>query len=116
MRHSYTNTQSFARLEKQAQYRPNRCQRPNITDIIYVNFEDERILPLRAEELHLIVDAYSELYGDKRNPFESECDRGHWHVLKADTETLFDKKSSEIWQELIQQVSVKWVRTINSGN
>ena len=46
---------------------------------------------------------------------ESECDRGHWHVLKADTETLFDKKSSEIWQELIQRVSVKWVRTINSG-
>jgi hypothetical protein len=36
--------------------------------------------------------------------------------LKADTETLFDKKSSEIWQELIQRVSVKWVRTINSGN
>ena len=46
---------------------------------------------------------------------ESEFDRGHWHVLKADPETLFDKKSSEIWQELIQRVSVKWVRTINSG-
>jgi putative transcriptional regulator len=47
---------------------------------------------------------------------ESEFDRGHWHVLKADTNTLFDKKPSEIWQELIQRVSVKWVRTINSGN
>jgi hypothetical protein len=35
--------------------------------------------------------------------------------LNADTETLFDKKSSEIWQELIQRVSVKWVRTIHSG-
>ena len=46
---------------------------------------------------------------------ESECDRGHWHVLKADTETLFDKKSSEIWQELIQRVSVNWVRAFNSG-
>jgi putative transcriptional regulator len=46
---------------------------------------------------------------------ESECDRGHWHVLTADTETLFDKKSSEIWPELIQRVSVQWVRTINSG-
>jgi predicted AAA+ superfamily ATPase len=41
----------------------------DITDIIYVNFEDERILPLRAEELHLIVDAYFELYGDKGNPY-----------------------------------------------
>jgi len=46
---------------------------------------------------------------------ESELDRGNWHVLKADTETLFDKKASDIWQDLIQQVSVKWVRTINSG-
>ena len=46
---------------------------------------------------------------------ESECARGDWHVLKADIETLFDKKSSEIWQELIQRVSVKWVRTTNSG-
>jgi putative transcriptional regulator len=44
---------------------------------------------------------------------ESELDRGHWHVLKADPETLFDKKSSEIWQELIQRVSVKWVRTFS---
>jgi predicted AAA+ superfamily ATPase len=41
----------------------------DIADIIYVNFEDERILPLRAEELHLILDAYFELYGDKRNPY-----------------------------------------------
>jgi putative transcriptional regulator len=45
---------------------------------------------------------------------ESELDRGHWHVLNADTETLFDKKSSEIWQELIDRVSVKWVRTNNA--
>ena len=44
---------------------------------------------------------------------ESEFDRGHWHVLNADTETLFDKKPSEIWQELIHRVSVKWVRTNN---
>ena len=47
---------------------------------------------------------------------ESEFSRGHWHVLKADTETLFDKKFSEVWQELIQRVSVQWVGTINSGN
>ena len=44
---------------------------------------------------------------------ESEFDRGHWHVLNADTETLFDKKPSDIWQELIDRVSAKWVRTNN---
>lgn len=41
---------------------------------------------------------------------EFEVSRGDWHVLKADAETLFGKKSSEIWQELIDRISVKWVR------
>ncbi len=40
---------------------------------------------------------------------ESEFDRGDWHVLKADPATLFDKKSSEIWQELIHRFTVNWV-------
>jgi putative transcriptional regulator len=46
---------------------------------------------------------------------ENECQRGDWHILKADAETLFDKKSSEIWQELIHRFSVNWVR-IDTGN
>jgi hypothetical protein len=29
--------------------------------------------------------------------------------------TLFDKKSSEIWQELIDRAAVKWVRINGSG-
>ncbi len=41
---------------------------------------------------------------------ESECDRGDWFVLEADLETLFDRKSAEIWPELIQRAAVKWVR------
>ncbi len=40
-----------------------------MTDFLYVNFEDERILPMRAEYLDCIPDAYSELYSDKNNPF-----------------------------------------------
>ena len=40
---------------------------------------------------------------------ESECSRGDWHVLDADAETLFDKKSSEIWPELIHRFTVDWV-------
>jgi putative transcriptional regulator len=67
--------------------------------------------PVKEERFRI----YAGYAGWAPKQLESECDRGHWHVLKADTETLFDKKSSEIWQELIQRVSVKWVRTINSG-
>jgi len=40
-----------------------------ITDILYVNFEDERITPLRAENLQDMLDAYFELYDKKANPF-----------------------------------------------
>ena len=40
----------------------------DITDIIYVNFEDERILPMRSSDLQLILDAYFELYEGKSRP------------------------------------------------
>jgi hypothetical protein len=40
----------------------------DITDMIYVNFEDERILPMKASDLQLILDAYFELYEGKNRP------------------------------------------------
>lgn len=43
---------------------------------------------------------------------DAECDRGDWHVLNADAATVFDKKPSEIWQELIHRFPVNWVRLI----
>lgn len=39
-----------------------------IGDILYVNFEDERIASIRAEELGLLLEAYWEMYDQKR-PF-----------------------------------------------
>ena len=36
--------------------------------IIYINFEDERLSPLKAEELGTILDSYMELYPGKQ-PF-----------------------------------------------
>jgi putative transcriptional regulator len=41
---------------------------------------------------------------------EAERERGDWHVFKADAETVFDKKFSEIWQELIHRLKTNWVR------
>ena len=40
---------------------------------------------------------------------DAEHGRGDWHVLNADAGTLFDKESTEIWQELIHHFTVKWV-------
>jgi hypothetical protein len=41
----------------------------HLTDILYINFEDERILPMKGEELQYILDAYFELYEKKNKPF-----------------------------------------------
>lgn len=46
---------------------------------------------------------------------EHERDREDWHVLEADAETIFDRKPSEIWPELIQRVSANWVRLTHPG-
>ncbi|MEW6220070.1 MAG: ATP-binding protein [Thermodesulfobacteriota bacterium] len=40
----------------------------DIRDFVYVNFEDERILPMTAADLQLIVDAWRELHGRQDRP------------------------------------------------
>lgn len=40
----------------------------SIEDILYINFEDERIAPITASELGLILEAYWELY-DQKHPY-----------------------------------------------
>ncbi len=37
----------------------------HMTDILYLNFEDERILPMGGKDLQNILDAYFELYEKK---------------------------------------------------
>ncbi|HWR58922.1 MAG TPA: YqgE/AlgH family protein [Thermodesulfovibrionales bacterium] len=43
------------------------------------------------------------------NQLDREVLRGDWHVVNADANTVFDRKSSDIWPELIQQSSKLWV-------
>jgi putative transcriptional regulator len=40
---------------------------------------------------------------------DQEFSRGDWHVLRADKETLFEKESSQIWNELIRWFAGQWV-------
>lgn len=37
-----------------------------VENILYINFEDERLLSLKAEELGIILDSYMELYPEKK--------------------------------------------------
>lgn len=73
----------------------------------------QRLIKNPAEEERYQI--YAGYAGWAPDQLESEFDRGHWHVLNADSAILFDKDSSVIWQELIDRVSVKWVRSINPG-
>ena len=40
---------------------------------------------------------------------DQEVLRGGWHVLQADSMTIFDKEPSGIWPELIRKVTSEWV-------
>ncbi len=39
-----------------------KSKKATIDNILYINFEDERIAAIQAEELHLILESYKELY------------------------------------------------------
>jgi putative transcriptional regulator len=87
-----------------------------VFDDVYLSSSEEllqRFIKSPAEEEKFQI--YAGYAGWAPDQLESEYNRGHWHVLNADSAMLFDKESSEIWRELIIQTSVKWVR-INIGN
>jgi putative transcriptional regulator len=53
--------------------------------------------------------AYVGYAGWGAGQLEQEVSRGDWHVLRADSGSILDKRPSEIWPELIKQVSGMWV-------
>ena len=63
-----------------------------------------------SEEKFRIFSGYA---GWAPGQLESEYGNGDWHVLEADATALFDKKSSEIWPELIHRFTVDWVHFNN---
>jgi putative transcriptional regulator len=68
----------------------------------------ERLMKDAAKEERFRI--FAGYAGWAPDQLDFETSRGDWHVLKADAETVFDKKPAEIWQELILRASVKWVR------
>jgi putative transcriptional regulator len=59
-----------------------------------------------GESFHI----YAGYAGWAPGQLEREVSRGEWHVLDADARTIFDRKSAEIWPELINRASAEWVR------
>jgi putative transcriptional regulator len=46
---------------------------------------------------------------------EKEVARGDWHVMDAEAGIIFDKKSAEIWPELISRASAQWVKVLDES-
>ncbi len=59
--------------------------------------------------------AYAGYAGWSSGQLDLEISRGDWHLLRADSESIFEKESSEIWPELIEKATVQWVKT-SSGS
>ena len=53
---------------------------------------------------------YAGYSGWASGQLEHEVDRGDWLIIDADAETVFDKDSTLIWQELINRTSAQWVK------
>ncbi len=72
----------------------------SIDNIIFINFEDERILPLRASDLQVILDAYFELYGENRQPY-----------------IFFDEiQNVEGWEQFVRRLNDRGYRLFISGS
>lgn len=55
--------------------------------------------------------AYAGYAGWGGGQLEHEIDRGDWHVTAADTATIFDTPTEEIWPKLIERFSGEWTRS-----
>jgi putative transcriptional regulator len=69
--------------------------------------ELERLIKNAAEGERFRIFAGYSGWGPSQLDFERA--RGDWHVLKADAETIFAENPLEIWQELINRATLKWV-------
>ncbi len=67
--------------------------------ILYLNLEDDRILPLNFQELNLILEAYFELYPENKNKkiylfFDEIQNIKNWEVF---VRRVYDKEKSQIF-------------------
>jgi uncharacterized protein len=67
--------------------------------IVYINFEDDRILPLSAQDLNLVPEAYFELYPEYKDKkiyffFDEIQNVPNWEVF---VRRLYDKESVQLF-------------------
>jgi putative transcriptional regulator len=83
----------------------------HVSDDIYVSMSRKVLEKLiKDSETGEKFRVYAGYSGWASGQLEHEVDRGDWHIVDADAETVFDKDTSIIWKELINRTSAQWVR------
>ncbi len=81
-----------------------------VSDDIYISSSKETLRKMAGGAgAGKVFRVYAGYAGWSSQQLDQEVMRGDWHVVSADSRTIFDKKSSEIWPEMIRQGSMLWV-------
>lgn len=67
---------------------------------------------LRDKGLRESFRAYVGYAGWAAGQLDREVSKGQWHVLQADAGTVFNKKPSGVWRELIARATAQWVKNV----
>lgn len=85
----------------------------HVFDNVYMSMNSEVFSStIKAGKKFRVFSGYS---GWTAGQLEIEMMRGDWHILPADLENVFSKKTSDIWPELIRLVSARWVKNSHSS-
>ena len=104
-------TDKMLMLVKSAKTPPESI--PVLSDVHLSTSRDELQRLIQSTDKEEKFKIFAGYAGWAPGQLESERNRGDWHVLKADAETVFDRSSPEIWPELIHRLKVEWVHLKN---
>lgn len=102
-----TNTLSL--LVRSGKELPDSGSRHIINDIYLVNSMEMLNHITNEENNNNFFKLYLGYSGWSPGQLESELLRGDWHLWHADADLIFDTEYTEIWKQLIELVSAKWV-------
>ena len=81
----------------------------HVFDDVYFS-GSQMVLQKKIDEQGSIFRLYSGHAGWGPGQLDNEVARGDWHIVTADTKTLFNTPSEKIWPALIQRSEGRWVR------
>ena len=102
-------TRSFSLLVRSSKDLPASGSKHIIDDIYLINTMEMLNYIPDQDENKTFFKLYLGYAGWSPGQLESELLRGDWHLWHAEADLIFETEYSEIWHQLIELVSAKWV-------